>query len=126
MLVVRVELHSAITGQVTEIARAHICNASGGGPIRSYGVRTLRGRSKSQLDKHVVQRTGVVKNYRATALHVWNLVADALKVLQYGSNAPQHSPIVQQPNHPPDYTGAPTDTLKAIEKAAQHLLPKET
>ena len=38
MIVVRVELHSAITHQVTELARMHICNdgqASSDNPLRS-------------------------------------------------------------------------------------------
>lgn len=58
MIVVRVELHSARTGQVQELARAHICNEGGTHELRDYGVYILRGRSREQLDRKVIQRCG--------------------------------------------------------------------
>jgi hypothetical protein len=88
MIVVRVELHSAINGRVTELARMEIANdgqASVENPNRGdYAVRTLRGRSREQLDKRSTQRSGFVRNHARLAEHVWNLVAKALKALKYG------------------------------------------
>lgn len=85
MIVVRVELHSAITGQVTELARAIIANDGTGTPeLRHYQVMTLRGRSREALDRIVAQRTGRVRDWPSERLHVWNLVAEALKALGYG------------------------------------------
>lgn len=84
MIVVRVELHSAITGAVTELARAHICNAGDSGKLRDYFVRTLRGRSKAALDRGDVQRRGKVEQHPSEAVHVWHLVAKALAAMGYG------------------------------------------
>ena len=53
MIVIRVELHSARTSEVTEIARMHISNIA----------RTYRGRSIEQLSRGHVQRQGTIKNY---------------------------------------------------------------
>ena len=84
MIIVRVELHSAITGKVTELARAHICHVGGTNEIRDYDVRTLRGRSARDLDQHVVQRKGKVMGHPSLRLHVWHLVAKALAGMGYG------------------------------------------
>lgn len=83
MIVVRVELHSAITGQVTELARAHICNVGGTATKGDYDVMTLRGRDKVALDKGTSQRHGEVRNYPRLAVHVWHLVARALISMGY-------------------------------------------
>ena len=83
MLVVRVELHSAITRTVTEIARMHICNLGGSDAIADYGVRTLHGRCALKLDEHKASRHGTVTNYPRKRLHVWNLVARALRSMDY-------------------------------------------
>ena len=87
MIVIRVELHSAITGRVTELARAEICNTGEqrSPNIGTYSTRTLRGRSKEQLDKGTAQRTGLVRDWPRSQLHVWNLVAAALKAMGYGA-----------------------------------------
>jgi hypothetical protein len=88
MIVVRVELHSARTGQKTELARMEICNDdSGSAERRDYTARTLRGRSTAQLDRRVVQRQGTLKNWPSEALHVWNLVAVLLGRMGYGVRA---------------------------------------
>lgn len=86
MLIVRVELHSAVTGQVSEIARLEIVNdgfsmdtAKG-----NYDVRTLRGRGKGDLDKHVIQRAGRIEDWPRLSKHVWSLVAKALGKCGYG------------------------------------------
>lgn len=85
MIVVRVELLSARTGKVFELARLHIFNKGGGSAERAdYGARTLRGRSRQQLDRNVLQRTGSVAGWPKRQLHVWNLVAAALRSMGYG------------------------------------------
>lgn len=83
MIVVRVELHSAITRQVTELARAHICNIGGSGTVRDYEIRTLRGRSTRALDAGAVQRHGKVLGHRSLDLHIWHLVGKALQRIGY-------------------------------------------
>jgi hypothetical protein len=86
MLVIRVELHSAITRQITEIARMHIINdGSGIGSMGHYDVKAFRGRTDRDLDKHNVNRSARVMNYPREKLHVWNLVARALERLGYGA-----------------------------------------
>ena len=85
MIIIRVELWSAITGQKTELARMEIANVDGGRAARrNYNVRTLRGRSAEQLNRRVTQREGAVKDWPSEALHVWNLVAMALYAMGYG------------------------------------------
>lgn len=100
MLVVRVELWSAITGDKTEIARAVIANDGSGHAKRgNYWAVALRGRDRLQLDNSMraglplqpekkdeapgVSRFGEVKDYPRLDLHVWNLVARALKEMGY-------------------------------------------
>ncbi|MDB5415069.1 MAG: hypothetical protein JWR10_3404 [Rubritepida sp.] len=84
MIVVRFELHSAITGAVTELARMHICNVGGTMQRRNYEIHVLRGRSKAALDQNVIQRQGTVTNWPSEQAHVWNLVAEALRGMGYG------------------------------------------
>lgn len=96
MLVVRVELWSAITGVKTEIARMIIHNVgvSNEGKKGDYKILTLKGRSKDALDKamtswwnggkHLITREGEVKGHNRLSEHVWNLVAKALKGVKYG------------------------------------------
>lgn len=83
MIVVRVELHSAITGQITEIARMDICNE--GGTVRKgdYGVYAMRGRDRDTLARRTVQHTGRVVGYPRLAIHVWNLVGAAILACGY-------------------------------------------
>jgi hypothetical protein len=93
VIVVRVELVSAITGQTTELARAVICNTGAGTAERGdYRVSTLRGRCKADLDAALVAqkttREGEVRDFPRQRLHVWNLVADALKAMGYGRGKP--------------------------------------
>lgn len=84
MIVVRVELHSAVTGRVTELARAEICN-DGDGTLEkgNYTCRALRGRSTEDLDQRRIQRYGEVRDYPRQKIHVWNLVARALMAMGY-------------------------------------------
>jgi hypothetical protein len=83
MIVIRVELWSARTGRITEIARAHIINTSGRGRRRSYDVATFRGRSAEALAKREPQRKGRVENFPSEEVHVWNLVRKALDAMGY-------------------------------------------
>jgi hypothetical protein len=87
MIVIRVELHSAITRQVTEIARMRIRNAGGTKALARYAVETLRGRSREQLNRGECQRSGEVKDYPRLRIHVWHLVARALIAMNYAGAA---------------------------------------
>lgn len=79
------ELHSAITGHVTEIARMIIANRGTGTPtLGHYDAMTLRGRSRAVLDAIVPQRRGRVDDWPRERLHVWNLVHEALRRMGYG------------------------------------------
>jgi hypothetical protein len=74
MLVVKIELHSAITGKVSEIGRMHIINNGHGTHERGeYDVEIMR---KETTDK--VQRRGMVRDYPRQAYTVWELVRRAL------------------------------------------------
>ena len=69
MIVVRVELHSAITGAVTELARMRICNdGTGTSRIRHYTGVAFRGRSKEALDRSVPTHHGAVRDYPAESI----------------------------------------------------------
>lgn len=84
MIVVRVELWSAVSGQKTELARMHICNdGTSGGRLRSYDGVTFRGRSSEQLDHQTPSKRGRLENFPAVQLHVWNLVARMLGKMGY-------------------------------------------
>jgi hypothetical protein len=83
MLVIRVELHSAVTGKMTELARMKVCNEGGTADLRDYGVYVFRGRDKEALDKQTVHRTGKFGKFPSQRLHVWNLVLCALVAAGY-------------------------------------------
>jgi hypothetical protein len=79
MIVIRVEMHSAITGKVSEIAKMIIAND---GSIEAdsrgnYWCKTYR------KDSGAVSRQGTVFNYPRKSRHVWSLVARALKAMEY-------------------------------------------
>lgn len=88
MIIVKVELHSAITGEKTELARMMIDNIGGDFQRRNYRTRTLRGRSADALEKSMregaITCEGRVLGHRSAAVHVWNLVAKALDGMGYG------------------------------------------
>ena len=85
MIVVRVELHSAVNGRVTEIARIVIANdGTGSNTVGNYRGLAYRGRCARQLDRRVVTRTGIVRDYPRLRIHVWNLVARMLASMGYG------------------------------------------
>lgn len=88
MLIVRVELLSAVTGETTELARMHICNEGGDQNLGDYGVYVMRGRNEVALSKSWLSRsftkTGKVERHARLREHVWNLVAKALSATNYG------------------------------------------
>lgn len=84
MIIVRVELHSAVTHQVTELARMQIVNTGeSSGRLRHYIAQTFIGRSKEQLDRQTVKRNAEIRNWPSEAVHIWNLVANALYTMGY-------------------------------------------
>lgn len=85
MIVIRVELWSAVTGEKKELARMHIAN-DGAGTLThgDYDGTTFRGRDSAALDKLRPNRTGKVAHYPRKALHVWHLVARMLAAMEYG------------------------------------------
>lgn len=85
MIVVRVELWSAIDGERTELARMLIANEGGTAHRGDYDVKVLRGRSAGQLDRGTVQKVAKVRDYPRLAVHVWNLVARALAATGYSA-----------------------------------------
>lgn len=87
MIIVRVELHSAITGQVTEIARAQICNIGGTSTKGDYHVTSFCGRDKATLDKRQGQRSGHVLGYPRMSIYVWHLVARGLIAMGYAGKS---------------------------------------
>jgi hypothetical protein len=93
MIVVKVELHSAVTGRTTELARAIIHNVGGNTTYGNYEAFTCRGRSAADLsrsmkaiftgEQQAVHR-GKVENHPRLSQHVWNLVAKSLTAMGYG------------------------------------------
>jgi len=84
MIVVRVELHSAVTGEVTEIARMDIANDGGGSArVGNYDGRVYRGRDAAALDRREVQKTGRVEAWPRQRFHVWNLIGVMLTQMGY-------------------------------------------
>lgn len=74
MILVKIELHSARTGKVTEIGRMEITNTGLGTQKRGeYDVALMR---RGTTDK--VQRRGMVRDYPRLSYTVWELVRRAL------------------------------------------------
>jgi hypothetical protein len=85
MIIVRVELHSAITGKVSELAQIGIWN-KGDEPnpnTGNYRCASYRGRDRASLDLHKVQRQGEILNHKRLQKHVLNLVVKALLTMGY-------------------------------------------
>lgn len=88
MIVVRVELWSAVTGRKTELARMEICNdGTSAGARRNYNARTLRGRSTEALNRRHTQRSTTMTDWPSEAVHVWNMVSALLTKMGYGALA---------------------------------------
>lgn len=88
MIVVRVELHSAVTGQVTEIGKMIISNdgTSNDPDVGSYDVRLGR-RGDTDIMKvyHHPQREGRVVGHQRLKKPVWALVSRALASVGFHS-----------------------------------------
>ena len=85
MIVVKVELHSAVTRRVTKLAEMVIFN-KGDHPKRTrgnYGCLTKRKGSPLHPLESGVNRTGGVDNYPRLSKSVWCLVARALASMGY-------------------------------------------
>jgi hypothetical protein len=84
MIVVRVELWSAIDGSRTELARMAIANDATGTDRRcSYNGVTFVGRDTEALSKVRPSKTGRVADWPRHDLHIWNLVARMLESMGY-------------------------------------------
>lgn len=86
MIIVKVELWSAVTGKKTELARMEICN-SGTNLISSkgnYHAATLVGRSTEAFNQRRISKSTFIEDWPRQARHVWNLVATALTEMGYG------------------------------------------
>jgi hypothetical protein len=84
MIIVRVELLSAITGKTTELARMHICNDGTGSATRgNYEGVSFIGRDTAALDRRRASKHGKVSNYPRQSVHIWNLVARMLQAMGY-------------------------------------------
>lgn len=83
MIVVKVELHSAVTGKVTEIGRTIIANVGGTLERGEYDVSVARkpmpGKPFSNRDtRDKPMRRGQVHDYPRLSYNVWRLVIRAL------------------------------------------------
>ncbi len=84
MIVIKVELWSAITGSKIELARMHISNTGeSAGRRRHYTGETFIGRDSEALSRGRVSKRGEVRDYPAPALHIWNLVTRMLTSMGY-------------------------------------------
>lgn len=82
MLVVKIELHSARTGEVKEIGRTIIANTGGTEERGDYVVKVGRGRRNNDFTNNRVWampvREGEVVGYPRLSYNVWRLVIRAL------------------------------------------------
>ena len=94
MIVVTVDLHSAIDGRIERRGTVVIDNISGGGAKRSYRARAYkRGDERNGIPAMIRHcqpfRTGTVKNHPAQAENIWNLVGKALASMGFSTAAPE-------------------------------------
>lgn len=85
MIVVNVDLHSAVTGEVTSLNRVVIANVSGAGHARDYQVRSFRKGTdplKTGLSLRC-NRIGLVEGHRAEAESVLTLLRKSLEAMGY-------------------------------------------
>lgn len=86
MIVVKVELHSAVTGKVSEIGRAYFANIGGTRTRGDYGVAVCR-RGTSEVPSTdwscgtgpLPTREGKVENYPRLSYSVWRLIIRGLR-----------------------------------------------
>lgn len=82
MIVVKVELHSAITGEVSELARMHIAN-DGMKSRENPDLGDYKGKTFVKGRPQQVARQGAVKDYPRWQLQVWCLVRRMLDSMSY-------------------------------------------
>ena len=82
MIVVKIELHSAITKQVTTIGQMVIDNVGGTQAQGDYRVRVGNRRHAGENDIRAImerpQRRGEVKGYPRLSYNVWRLISRAI------------------------------------------------
>lgn len=83
MIVVKVELWSAITGKKTELARMHISNIGGTETRGDYHGETFIGRSSADLDRERVSKRAELMNWPRKQKHIWNMVQAMLTNMGY-------------------------------------------
>jgi len=85
MIRISVQLVSAVSDERSkEIARMHIFNDATGTPTQGiYNGHTVRGRGKKMLDRGDTTRTFTGLRHARLSLHIWHLVAKALKEMGY-------------------------------------------
>lgn len=83
MIVIKVELHSAITHKVTELGRMVIHNIGGTLLRGNYGVKVGRKGQDSFQVLEKPQRSGKVESHPRLSQSVWCLVAKALASTGY-------------------------------------------
>ncbi len=79
MIVVKVELHSAVTGKVTELGVMHISNdgSLGNTSKGNYDVTVFRKNSDT------INCKGRVENHARHSLSIWSLLRKALQSVSY-------------------------------------------
>lgn len=88
MLIVRIELHSAVTGEIKTLATGKIVNTGTGSPTRgNYRIelRDAAGR---------VWKTGQIADFPRKRLLAWDLMYCALKKLVGSRNPALDSPVL--------------------------------
>lgn len=85
MIIIKVELHSAVTRKITELARMKIYNdgLETNHNFGNYIFQTFKGRSTLQLNKEQIIKHTEVKHWPKNSLHVWNLVCKGLRQMGY-------------------------------------------
>lgn len=80
MIVIKVELHSAITGKVTELGKMHIVND---GSSRDPNIgHYLGGVFRKGSDNQITRRSSV-QSHRRNDKPIWNLIAKMLINMGY-------------------------------------------
>ena len=80
MIVVSIELQSAITGKIKTLGRMIIGNTGGTGKRGDYTVRVGNKKDVNDLAKvfNKPQREGTVKDYPRLSYNVWRLISRAI------------------------------------------------
>jgi hypothetical protein len=85
MILVKIELHSAVTGKITEIGRMKIVNIGGTTTRGNYLAHIMR---RGTLTKP--SKTVNIENYPRLSYSVWELVR---RVLESGAKTPRQVPV---------------------------------